>query len=361
MTKKTEVKTQVETLSKRVAELQTRSSAKSNEIRALTLANGKMRTESEEIKRYVDVLTAARLEIGGENVQVRQTPQPKRKLAEGVPHLIISDTHFDEVVEKKEMDGVNAYNRQIATVRLDKVFDDAISAAYNSHIENDNFVLILAGDMISGNIHEELAITNSNTPMETVVYWTNQLLGHIQNLSEHFALVDVYCVSGNHDRSTAKTPFKKRAETSYTWIMYSWIESHFLDTDSVTVVVSVSPEFVWEVAGKTYVVTHGDGFSAGNGVSGLTPGLIKSVRSLFNRLKETRNIDADWCVFGHFHTPIFHNEPTWGGFIMNSSLKGYDEYCRGRNLPWSPAAQCFWVATENGPEEVTYIDVEGVE
>ena len=347
---------EIKDLTKRVAELTNRSAAKTNEIRGLSLANGKLISEMDEVRTFASALLSGYQGLASEGSKKERLTIPVKD-GFGVPHLFVSDTHFDETINSNEMNGLNRYDREIATRRLDKVFDEAIREAKSSFYKSDTFICVLGGDMISGDIHEELAKTNEHTTMETVVYWTNQLIGHIKRLEENFKNVIVPCISGNHDRNTFKTPFKKRAQESFSWIMYSWIKSAFEDSSGVSIEVSETPEYIYEVGNKTYVAVHGDNLRAsGGGVSGLAPGLIKSIGKMFQRIRSTQSgVCPDWCFIGHYHSRLVY-EAYDLGFIVNDSIKGYDEYARGHDMGYSPAAQVFCILTNNGPKEIRYIE-----
>ena len=86
------------------------------------------------------------------------------KGAPGVPTLFLSDFHYGEVVNPKAVDGLNLYNKEIAKKRLKSTVETAIDLCTN-HMVNPKYpgiVVPLGGDMMSGNIHEEL--TETNTP-----------------------------------------------------------------------------------------------------------------------------------------------------------------------------------------------------
>ena len=75
---------------------------------------------------------------------------------------IWSDFHWGEVVDKSQVYGVNSYNMSIAKQRLHTLVDKTIGICFD-HMVNPNYpgiVLMLGGDMVSGDIHEELEITN---------------------------------------------------------------------------------------------------------------------------------------------------------------------------------------------------------
>ena len=79
----------------------------------------------------------------------------------GVPSLALSDWHWGEVIDKKQIMGVNTFGLDVAHKRAQKIISGAIDVAFN-HIARPNYpglVVHLLGDMIAGLIHEELTIT----------------------------------------------------------------------------------------------------------------------------------------------------------------------------------------------------------
>ena len=62
--------------------------------------------------------------------------------------LLLSDTHFDEVVLPEEVGHLNAYNRQIAEIRLQTWAHNSIKMAkhYLSGMTYDGAVVMLGGD-----------------------------------------------------------------------------------------------------------------------------------------------------------------------------------------------------------------------
>lgn len=74
----------------------------------------------------------------------------------GVATLMLSDLHWDEVVDARQVMNKNRYNREIAHKRLDRTFQKAgkLLLSHMSGASYDALVIALGGDMVSGNIHE---------------------------------------------------------------------------------------------------------------------------------------------------------------------------------------------------------------
>jgi hypothetical protein len=86
------------------------------------------------------------------------------------------------------MGGTNEYNREIATRRLENFFAKLIlmSQDYMSGFVVEHLDLPLGGDLVGGNIHEELARSNDAEIMETVDYWAQEIAKGFVFLSREF-------------------------------------------------------------------------------------------------------------------------------------------------------------------------------
>jgi hypothetical protein len=130
----------------------------------------------------------------------------------GVPTLLASDWHGDEVVKADQINGVNAFNRAIWTARTKRMFSKTIDLLIH-HMHkpnNDYFVLDLGGDMLSGNIHEELRETNEAPVSQSMLHLVDLLIAGIDLLLTHFPKIVVNAVPGNHGRWDKKPRAKNR-------------------------------------------------------------------------------------------------------------------------------------------------------
>jgi predicted phosphodiesterase len=270
----------------------------------------------------------------------------KRGAHRGTVSLLLTDTHFDEVVNPAEIDFINAYNREIAEKRLKRWADKAIMVAreYVQGVEYDGAVLFVGGDIFSGNIHDELKESNEGTLFEAVVYWLEPLCSAIQQLATEFGRLHVGCVVGNHGRSTHKPRAKSRAQDNIEWLMYRWLEREFRNDDRVTFQVADAADLMIQIYGTRYLLTHGDQFRGGSGISGMMAPLM------LGQHRKTRRAMAadkpfDWMVMGHLHQ-YWHGK----GIIVGGTLKGFDEYAYVSNFVPEPPTQAFWITTpEFGP------------
>lgn len=259
--------------------------------------------------------------------------------APGVPTLFLSDLHWGEVVHASQIGGVNSYNLAIARQRMANTMQTAISLLriLSPEMNYPGIVIPLGGDMISGNIHEELAATNELNTMPTLLDLFDNLVGLIKLAADTFGFVFLPCVSGNHGRDTKKTWAKDRNHTSFDWLLYQFLAKHFSEDRRITFFIPDGSDALFRIYNFRYLLTHGDQFKAGDSIIGPIGPLFRG-----NQKKLARNqaVDQayDLMMCGHWHQYI-HVER----LIVNGSMKGYDEYAAQGNFGFEPPRQGLWV------------------
>lgn len=256
----------------------------------------------------------------------------------GIVCFALSDTHLDEVVRPEEVDGLNAYSRAIAEKRLRRAFERSILLArdYVTGVEYDGCVLFLPGDMLSGTINDELRETNEGTLYEALLYWVDPLAAGIHMLARDFGNLTVACVVGNHGRASQRPRAKRRAQDNADWLLYRLLAR---ECQEASWLISDAADLTVPVYGTTYLLTHGDQFRGGSGISALMSPLM-----LGQHRKTRRAIAAgrpyDHMVLGHWHT-YFHGL----GLIASGALKGFDEFAYTRNYTYEPPRLAWWITT----------------
>lgn len=105
---------------------------------------------------------------------------------------MISDVHYG--VEYDSCAG--KYNPEIAAARLEEYRKDICA---NTE-EQSTLYLVLAGDLISGNIHSTLQAQNRDDAVTQTMEISELIAQFIYNMSDHFHSINVYSVYGNHSR-----------------------------------------------------------------------------------------------------------------------------------------------------------------
>lgn len=264
--------------------------------------------------------------------------KPKRKSA-GKPAIavaMLSDLHLDEVVRPEEVYGLNAFDRTIATQRLqlwaEKVVD--LTTNYLAGITYEGAVVALGGDMFSGTIHDELVETNDDTLFGSLLYWMEQIAAALKYVADVFGQVYVPVVAGNHGRLLRKPRAKLSARDNIDWLLGNLLAQYFKGDDRFTFDVPDSLDTSFDVYGVRHLMTHGDQVTGGSGIGGIWP----SVKRLEARKRERESFDV--IIMGHFHQLIQTTT-----LIVNGALKGFDEYAARCNFRPERAQQALWVVT----------------
>jgi hypothetical protein len=264
---------------------------------------------------------------------------PSETTITGVPTLFLSDWHWAEVVNPREIGGVNAYNLEIAHRRCHRTFDGAIDLLKN-HMVNPRYpgiVCALGGDMLSGDIHDELKETNELPILPAVYDLQDKMIWGLRRLADEFGQVFVPCVTGNHGRQSRKPRAKQRAYTNYDWLLYMNLAKYFEHDKRLRFLITEGSDVLYSVYGHRYLLSHGDQFRGGDGQVGALGPIIRG-----DLKKRSRNdqVDQEYdtLLIGHWHQLIQLRR-----LIVNGCLKGYDEYAHQNNFPFEPPQQGMWI------------------
>lgn len=273
----------------------------------------------------------------------RLKPDKGRALA-GVPTLMLSDWHYGEVVDPRQVEGLNEFNIEIAERRAERVFNKTLELLFRhqSGQTYDGVVLAVGGDMLSGNIHDELRNTNDAPVLETVMHLMTRMEAGILQFAQNFPGVYVPCVIGNHGRLDKKPTAKNKVKDNYDWMLYRVlahsVTARMGEKCNVAFAVSEAADLPYSVYGTRYLLTHGDQFKSAGGVGGIFPGLMKTDYRKRKRSMQTGRGGYDYLVMGHWH-----QYGSLEGIIVNGSLKGTDEYSYQGNFGFEPPQQALWM------------------
>lgn len=291
----------------------------------------------ERVRREIIGLTRAQVDVP-DWVQ-RRPRKADRKHFAGVPTFFASDWHWGERVRPAEIGGVNEYTLEIAHKRAQTFIEVGIELLreHMTAAEYEGVVLALGGDMLSGDIHDELSQTNELESMPALLDLHGVLIACIERLAGEFGRVFVPCVTGNHGRTSRKPRAKRRNHTNFDWLLYHLLAKHFERDKRISFLIPEGPDAYYRIYGTRYLLTHGDQFRGGDGMIGPIGPIFRG-----DKKKRSRNAEIDRSydvlLMGHFHQ-YMHLAQT----IVNGSLKGYDEYAYAGNFPYEPAQQALWV------------------
>lgn len=282
--------------------------------------------------------------LGGGSVRPpRWTTEPGARRGKGTPEVPVtvwSDWHMGEVVSPSETGGKNAYNPQIAEDRVRALVAATISLARN-HGPGDypGIVVNLLGDFVSGGLHPELAKTDAEEVIPTVLRCVELLVWALTQIADAFGQVYVPCASGNHGRATQKPEFKRYIYKNFDWLIYQLVAREFRADPRLVFDIPDTNEVHYRVFGQRYLAMHGDmlGVKGGDGIIG-SLGPIARGETKVGKQASALGLDYDVLVIGHWHQMLWLPR-----VIVSGTLKGWDEYARSAlRAPPAPACQPLW-------------------
>lgn len=178
--------------------------------------------------------------------------------------VILSDLHIGAAFSSEW----GEYNPDIATRRLNQYIREIVKIAERHNSENC-FVSI-QGDLISGNIHKSIQVTNRENVIDQIKIAANLITDFCFELSNYFKKVTITNVSGNHSRIDKKEDalHSERLDDLIGWIVKNSL-SHinkitFKENNLDIGIASI------DIRGKEYIAVHGDYDSySSSGVSNL--------------------------------------------------------------------------------------------
>lgn len=224
----------------------------------------------------------------------------------------------------------NVYNPDVFCQMLRDYLNRIIEIAtvHNS----ENCILFCNGDMISGNIHKTIQVSNKENVVRQIMGVSELLSEFIAELSKHFSCVQFVSVAGNHSRLDKKedSPLDERLDDLVEWYLKARLDS--FDNVIIGGAEKVdSTMYLIDIRGKTYLGVHGD---YDNNISKITALQAMAGRNVYAILS------------GHFH----HNridEVQGIKTVMAGSFVGMDDYCIQKRIYGKPE-QLVCVCNDSG-------------
>ena len=173
--------------------------------------NKRLREESRletTIEKFEDMLT----NIGTERY-ISYSPIASKSDNDMI--VCLSDLHIG--ASFYNFDG--CYDSDLAKDRLNKYLSEIIDIQETHNTEN--CVVMLLGDLLSGNIHKTISVTNKENVIEQVKLTCEYISDFVYELGKHFKSVELRGVSGNHSRIDEKEDalLGERLDTLIIWFI----------------------------------------------------------------------------------------------------------------------------------------------
>jgi len=255
----------------------------------------------------------------------------------------LTDTHIGDNVELEEMMGLNEYNIDIFNKRLYGWANQVVTLAElrRNSAEVGELIVPMLGDMISGDIHEELARTNNDHCMGQMIRGANLISQALMFIAPHFDKVRVPCVVGNHGRMTRKPPMKNKY-MDWDYMLYQWVSVFCQNQKNIEFHIPKTFMTTINVCNRNILLAHGDFINGGGSGTSINRGVsnMRNVLSFRKGLKEEINNiqdnslesvpdNYDSALLGHFHR-IDEIDIGTGAVHICGCMKGGDEFAMQR-------------------------------
>jgi hypothetical protein len=256
----------------------------------------------------------------------------------------ITDGHMGSIQESSEIEGFNEFNPEICKDRQTKFaidFIDWINIQRGGYVINDCSVLV-TGDLISGDIHDELRTTNAFPAPIQVVRAGELLAEQLMLIAPMFKKINVeFITEDNHSRLTKKPQMKEAGMNSLNYLV-GYIAKLYLAKQK-NIEFNIYPRFeqVVHVATRNYLICHGHGSISWMGVPwySLERKMGKESQSrmqlIMRDIELAKTVGFHKYIFGHYHTPIDTELYAGGGSV--SGTDAYDHKAGRYAKPSQPA------------------------
>lgn len=198
--------------------------------------------------------------------------------------VVLSDLHIGQTFSNY----FGEYNSDIAKERLDRYLREACDIGKKNNI--DNVYIMCVGDLISGNIHKTVQVTNRENLIEQIKLASEYVSRFCMGLCHEFSSVSFVNVSGNHSRidNYKDAMHDERLDDLIGFIvkniMSGFDNFKYIENNIDGGIASV------RIRGKDYVAVHGD--------------YDKFSESGVSRLSMMLGFVPYSIIYGHLH----HNE-----------------------------------------------------
>lgn len=237
---------------------------------------------------------------------------------------LVGDTHIGEVVSSEETRGLGVYNFNVFKKRYNYYIEKIIDFSQNK-LKGYKFRkchLMLLGDMVSGQIHEELMERRDLSIVDQAFLGAQVIALGIRQLASVFADVEVDCVYGGHGRVIKKKRYKERY-VNWDYVMYKLIELMLKEQSNIKFRIPRAFFDLVDIEGHKFLIYHGDDIQSWMGIPYY--GIERDV-ARWRELMYRTNEAFDYTILAHFH-----EKAEIGRFkIVNGTMKGADEFALGK-------------------------------
>jgi hypothetical protein len=273
-----------------------------------------------------------------------QTKNKAKSLITPVGH--ITDSHMGAIQKPDEIEYFNEFNPEICRRRnlgFATSLSDWVSLHRNAY-QIKNLHLVFTGDLISGDIHEELQKTNAFPVTQQVVEAAKVHTEQIALLAPNFEQVTVdFLTEDNHSRLTKKPQAKEAGINSYGYLIAVLMKAYLGNHTNVVFNIHAMHEKVITIGHMNYLIMHGHGMKMWMGIPwySIERRIARESTArqslIMQDLQLAKEIGFNKVLHGHFHTSFNSQMFSCGG-----SVSGTDAYDHQNGRHAEPA-QSAWM------------------
>jgi hypothetical protein len=240
--------------------------------------------------------------------------------------MVLSDMHFNSLINHDDVQGQEEYNFKIAESRVDKVIEACILQKETA----SNLVIANLADEIEGIIHNG-DLTGEISTAESVVQLASILSSKIISLSKAYTTVKYLHVSSNHPRFT-DTPATRKKKYDFSYILTHLIKEMCKDYTNVYVDIETDVYKSIPIGDKYIGMFHGDTV---RGYNATVKSSVIKVESIFENIFGSKPLHL---ISGHTHSFKVGTTSSNGMAITSGSMVGVNEYVHASGfIPEAPS------------------------
>lgn len=267
-----------------------------------------------------------------------------------------TDWHMGSIQEAEEVEGIASFSPEILEERiLDRLVPEFIEWVnlhrHSYHV--DHLVVLDTGDNISGDIHDELRVTNAFPTPVQAIRAAELKAKAMYLLAQHFDKVTVhFIVDDNHGRLTQKPQCKQGGLNSHNYTVGYVFGVLCKNMKNVDIRLYPMHQKVVNVANQRYLITHGHGIRGWAGIPfyGIERKVGKESKV---RLHDPADRRFTKIVQGHFHVSLVSD---W--YIISPSVSGTDAYDHKNGRRAEPGQSGWFVHPIRGEFDHTLFNLD---
>lgn len=264
--------------------------------------------------------------------------------------LVISDTHFGDVIRREDTSGFPEYDLLIAGNRFGYIAQQAkqILCLHRAMYPIKTLYVPILGDIGNGDLHDAPKSNALFIPAQ--IHFSYHMLrfliedlltlvkeGVIENIVLLFSV-------GNHMRMAEdkKMPTKMQAQRTFDWLIYQMVIEKFKGTKGIEIHDTMSPFIFENIRGHRYGFNHGMevGYRNSPEVQAKTmSSFISHIRALFDSPIYRKASGLQGATFDRFVIGDIHVATSFPRILSNGSLNGQNELGVNWGLEVIPAGQ----------------------